>query len=88
MHVVVPEPQYTSGRHALEQFTVSQKRRPALSLWLFAIPKGKRCALFPGNPLHPFPGIALSQSKQGNRRANTFRAAEGDPDVRSFRSKR
>ncbi|RWC50959.1 MAG: hypothetical protein EOS55_03360 [Mesorhizobium sp.] len=43
----------------LEQFTVSRKRRTALTLCFDAIPKGKRYVLFPGKPFHTFPGIAL-----------------------------
>ena len=47
-------------RYVLERFTVSRKRRIALTLCFDAIPKGKRYALFPGKPLHTFPGIALA----------------------------
>ncbi|RUZ77535.1 hypothetical protein EN943_13550 [Mesorhizobium sp. M7A.F.Ca.US.006.01.1.1] len=35
-------------------------RQAALSLCFYAIPEGKRYALFPGKPLHTFPGIALA----------------------------
>ncbi|MER9329626.1 transporter substrate-binding domain-containing protein [Mesorhizobium sp. M0488] len=45
-----------------ERFTVSRKRRTALSLCFYAIPKRKRCALFPGKPFHTLPGIALAGS--------------------------
>src|SRR3954454_10437066 len=46
MRVVVPEPLHTSGRHALERFTVSRKRRSALTLCFYAIPDGKPITLF------------------------------------------
>src|SRR5206468_8276746 len=42
-------------RSPLERFTVSRKRRTALSLCFDAIPDGK--------PLHTFPGIALEKSR-------------------------
>ncbi|RVC25241.1 hypothetical protein EN893_30135, partial [Mesorhizobium sp. M7A.F.Ca.CA.004.04.2.1] len=43
----------------IERSIVSRKRKTNLSLCFNAIPKGKRYALFPGKPLHTFPGIAL-----------------------------
>ncbi|RWD08577.1 MAG: hypothetical protein E5Y74_26765 [Mesorhizobium sp.] len=33
-----------------------------------AIPKGKRCALFPGKPFHTFPEIAPKASPECNSR--------------------
>ncbi|TJV43687.1 MAG: hypothetical protein E5Y02_10310 [Mesorhizobium sp.] len=54
---------------AREHFTVSRKRRTALSLCFNAIPKGKRYALFPRKPYHTFPGIALARpDKRGHLR--------------------
>ncbi|TPK63758.1 hypothetical protein FJ546_13645 [Mesorhizobium sp. B2-4-19] len=41
-----------------KSFTVSWRRRTALTLCFDLIPKGKRCALFPGKTAHTFPGIA------------------------------
>ncbi|TPK13072.1 hypothetical protein FJ543_14725 [Mesorhizobium sp. B2-5-7] len=41
-----------------ERFAHSGHWFSPLSLCFYAIPKGKRCALFPGNPLLTFPGIA------------------------------
>ncbi|TPN46786.1 hypothetical protein FJ978_24450 [Mesorhizobium sp. B1-1-7] len=45
---------------AFHRFT---ERRTALSLCFYAIPKGKRYALFPGKPCHTFPGIALKPQR-------------------------
>ncbi|WP_256754119.1 hypothetical protein [Mesorhizobium sp. Mes31] len=49
---LVDVPRLRDAAVTLEQFTVSQKRRTALTLCFDAIPNGK--------PLHTFPGIALS----------------------------
>ncbi|WP_348647266.1 hypothetical protein [Mesorhizobium loti] len=59
------EPLYFHGTIGwLEQFTVSRKRQPALTVCLDAIPVGKRYALFPGKPFHAFPGIALGAAAE------------------------
>ncbi|TPN44786.1 hypothetical protein FJ976_25380 [Mesorhizobium sp. B1-1-9] len=65
------KPDRIAARRALEHFTVSRKRRTALSLCFYAIPKGKRYALFPGKPCHTFPGIALKRNRSPARDCRT-----------------
>lgn len=64
----------------LDLFTVSRKRRTALTLCFDAVPRGKRYALFPGKPHTPFLETVLADARPKSVESLVFRSYCIPPD--------